>query len=104
MVVYVEESKDDEQPLTLDITSLDTYSLLALFANILSAQAWQHMGLRVKPGSDQIERDLERARTAIDCVAFLLNKLEAHVPESEGKRLNNLLTDLQINFVRITKD
>ncbi len=104
MVVEVEESKDDEQPLTLDITSLDTYSLLALFANILGAQAWQHMGLRVKPGTDQIERDMERARTAIDCAAFLLNKLEAHVPESEAKRLKNLLTDLQINFVRITKD
>ena len=77
---------------------------LALFANILCAQAWQHMGLRVKPGTDQIERDVERARTAIDCVAFLLNKLEAHVPESEAKRLKNLLTDLQINFVRIAKD
>lgn len=104
MVDEVEQSNDDEKPLTFDITSLDTYSLLALFVNILNAQAWQHMGLRVKPGTDQTERDLERARTAIDCIAFLINQLEAHVPESEGKHLKNLLADLQINFVRITKD
>jgi hypothetical protein len=68
-----------------------------------SPQAWQHMGLRVKPGADNVEQDLERARTAIDCIAFLVDKLKTHVQESEAKRLKNLLADLQINFVRISK-
>jgi hypothetical protein len=99
----VEHNKENEKPLAFDITSLDTYVLLALFVNILSSQAWEHMGLRVKPGTDKVERDLERAKTAIDCIAFLIDKLDDHIQGSEKKRLKNLLTDLQINFVRISK-
>lgn len=99
----MEPERDDDKPPTMDITSLDTYVLLTLFVNILTSQAWQHMGLRVKPGAENVEQDLERARTAIDCIAFLIDKLTAHVQESEAKRLKNLLADLQINFVRISK-
>ncbi len=95
--------EDHEPPPAMDITSLDTYVLLTLFINILASQAWQHMGLRVKPGADTVEQDLERARTAIDCIAFLVEKLGGHVQESEAKGLRTLLADLQINFVRIAK-
>ncbi len=99
----MDSSEDHEQPSAMDITSLDTYVLLTLFINILASQAWQHMGLRVKPGADTIEQDLERARTAIDCIAFLVEKLAGHLQESEAKGLRTLLADLQINFVRIAK-
>jgi hypothetical protein len=99
----MEPERDNDKTPTMDIMSLDTYVLLALFVNILSSQAWQHMGLRVKPGADTVEQDLERARTAIDCIAFLVDKLTGHIQESEAKRLKNLLADLQINFVRISK-
>jgi hypothetical protein len=67
-------SEERREPV-LDITALDTYALLSLFIGVLSAQAWQHMGLRVKPGTEKIEKDLERARVAIDCVVFLVEKL-----------------------------
>ena len=99
----MEPNRDEEKPQAMDITSLDTYVLLTLFVNILTTQAWQHMGLRVKPGEDNTKLDLELARTVIDCIAFLVDKLTAHVQESEVKRLKNLLADLQINFVRISK-
>jgi hypothetical protein len=88
----------------LDVTALDTYALLGLFIGILSAQAWQHMGLRVKPGTDKIEKDFERARVAIDCILFLVDKLEPHVPDAEKNRLRTLVTDLQMNFVRLLKE
>ena len=91
---------EKEKPSTLDITTLDTYVLLGLFINILSNQAWQHMGLRVKPGTDKVEIDFERARLAIDCIASLIEKLEPHIPDAEKNELRNLLADLQINFVR----
>jgi hypothetical protein len=99
----MEPPEDNETPPAMDVTSLDTYVLLALFINILASQAWQHMGLRVKPGADTVEQDLERARTAIDCIAFLVEKLAGHVQDSEAKGLRSLLADLQINFVRIAK-
>lgn len=95
------ETKESKK--LFDITSLDIYTLLVLFLNILSTQAWQHLGLRVKSGTNKIEKDLERAKTAIDCIAFLIKKLENHIPQNEIKQLKNVLTDLQINFVRITK-
>ncbi len=91
----------EEETTTPDITSLDTYVLLGLFINILSAQAWQHMGLRLKPGANSVEKDLKRASTAIDCIAFLINKLEPEIPENETRQLRNLLTDLQVNFVQV---
>ena len=95
------EDKEQEKNPPLDITSLDTYALLGLFINILSSQAWQHMGLRLKPGADKIEKDFKRASVAIDCIGFLVDKLEPEISESERKQLRNLLTDLQINFVQI---
>jgi hypothetical protein len=103
-VNLLEQEKSNEKPIAFDITSLDTYMLLTIFINILSLQAWQHMGLRVKSGTDKIERDLERAKIAIDCIAFLIDKLENHIQESEKISLRNFLTDLQINYARITKD
>jgi hypothetical protein len=95
------EEKEEEGNTGLDVTSLDTYALLGLFINILSAQAWQHMGLRLKPGTDKVVKDFKRASTAINCVAFLVNKLEPEIPENESRQLRNLLTDLQVNFVQL---
>ena len=87
-------------PPILDVTALDTYVLLGLFISILSNQAWQHMGLKVKPKTDKVEKDFEHARVAIDCIASLIEKLEPHIPDAEKNELRNLLADLQINFVR----
>jgi len=95
------EQEKEEKTTALDITSLDTYTLLELFINVLSTKAWQHMGLRVREGTDKIEKDFEQAKVAIDCIAFLINKLEPHMQDSEKGRLQNLLADLQINFVRL---
>ena len=95
----MEENKEK----VFDITSLDIYKLLGLFINILSSQAWQYMGLRIRSGSDKVEKDLERAKVAIDSIELLISKIEDHVKEEEKTHLKNLLTDLQINFVRIIK-
>jgi len=96
-------SGEEKEQSALDITALDTYALLSLFIGILSAQAWQHMGLRMKPGTDKVEKDFERARVAIDCVAFLVEKLEPRLPDAEKGKLRSLLADLQINFVRLAE-
>lgn len=95
------ENEKKEKPDVLDISSLDTYILVKLFINILSMQAWQHMGLRVKAGTDQIEKDFDRAQVAIDCIEFLIGKLENHIEENEKDKLRSLLRDLQMNFVRL---
>jgi len=86
----------------LDVVALDTYALLRLFVSLLSAQAWQHLGLRAKTGTDKTEKDLDRGRDAIDCIVFLVGKLEPHLTEGEKNEMRRLLADLQINFARLT--
>jgi hypothetical protein len=97
------ENNDAEKPV-FDITSLDIYVLLTFFLNILISQAWQHMGLRVKPGTDKVEKDLPRARLAIDCASFLITKLENQIQETDINHLKNVLADLQINYARVSSN
>lgn len=94
------DNKKKEKTLAFDIAALNTPVLISLFINILSAKAWQHMGLQVKPGTDKIEKDLELAKLAISSVEALIEKLEPQINEDEKKKLKALLTDLQINFAK----
>jgi hypothetical protein len=96
------ERESEEKVPILDLTSIDTYTLLELFIGILSAQAWQNMGLRVKPGTQEAVKDLEKARTAIDCVSFLIDKLEPQIAKEKSDKLRRMLTDLQVNFARLS--
>jgi len=89
-----------EKTQIFEITSDDTYDLLSFFASVLSTQAWQHMGLRVKPGTDKVEKDFERAKIAIDCTSLLIEKLEPHVEEKDRDALTSLLSDPQINYAK----
>jgi len=86
-----------------DVTSLDTYSLIGLFIGLLSSKAWETMGLRVKPGTDKIEKDFDQARIAIDTVGFLVQKLKSRIPEAERSRLESMVGDLKLNFVRASQ-
>ncbi len=95
-----EQTSEKEKVKALDISLLDTYTLLGLFINLLSVQAWRDMGLRVDPKSSEIKPDFERASIAIDCIKYLLDKLEPKLSQDERFRLKSLLTDLQVNYVQ----
>jgi hypothetical protein len=99
VVMNSDNNTSEKQKMGLiDISTLDLYHLLRFFITILSEKAWRYMGLRVDPVSGEIEKDLERAHAAIDCIIFLVNKLESHFTEEENTRLRSLITDLQINY------
>jgi hypothetical protein len=101
VVMNSDSDADEKQKLgVVDISTLDLYRLLQFFASILSEKAWRYMGLRVDPLSGEIEKDLERAHAAIDCIIFLVEKMESHLTVEESDRLRNLITDLQINYAR----
>jgi hypothetical protein len=100
------EGKDAEetrQPEMVDIASLDVYSLLGLFVGIVAEKAWQTLGLRTKPGTDKVETDFDQARVAIDTVGFFAEKLRLRMSEDEKRRLEGLVADLKLNYVRLTK-
>ena len=96
------ESSEEKKPQVFDIASLDTYDLLGLFISVLSAQAWQHLGLRVKPGTDKVQEDLERASTAIDCISFMVEKLKPRLTQEESNRLTSMTADLKMNFAGVS--
>jgi hypothetical protein len=92
--------KEEKAPEPLDVTSLDVYQLLELFIGILSEQTWQYIGLRVRSSSQKVEKDMPRAKVAIDCISYMIERLEPQTSDAEKNRLRALLADLQINFVR----
>jgi hypothetical protein len=92
--------KEDKAPEPLDVTSLDVYQLLGLFIGVLSEQAWQYIGRRVRPASQKVEKDMPRAKVAIDCISYMIERLEPQASDAENNKLRALLADLQINFVR----
>lgn len=98
-----EQTAEKEKVEAVDISMLDTYTLLSLFINLLSVQAWRDMGLRVDPKTSEIKTDFERASVAIDCIKYLLDKLEPKLSQDVQFRLKSLLTDLQLNFVQQTE-
>mgnify|MGYP001121919620 CR=1 FL=1 len=98
------DKEEEKKARILDATALDTYELIRLFVAILTAQAWQHLGLRVKTGTDRIEKDLERAKVAIDCITFLIGRLGPYATDQEKNEMRKGLADLQINFARLSTE
>ena len=95
-----EDEQGSGEPQPVDLTSFELEQLLGLFVGILSAKAWQYMGLRLAPGKEEAERDLVRASSAIDCVSFMVDRLAPTLPEGEAAGLRAMVADLQINYAK----
>jgi len=89
-----------EGPPEEPLPKADVYVLLQVSVMQFAALAWQKMGLRADPFTNQVEKDIEQARLAIDAVAALLDKLLPHLQGQQARDFQSLLTDLRLNFVR----
>ena len=89
----------EREPVGVDISALDTFTTLKLFLSILADQAWRKMGLIADPRTNKVEKDMNQAKTAINCFQFMLKELQPHLTDDEKSKLNNVLSDLQVNFV-----
>jgi hypothetical protein len=78
----------------------NVYATMEFMVSMLAEQAWMLMGLRLAPGQKEIVKDLTQAKTAIDTVVFLVDKLQPHIEEQDRITLRALISDLQLNFVR----
>jgi Domain of unknown function (DUF1844) len=79
------------------VTALD---VVAVCIGQLHEIAWAQMGLVPNPVSQTIQRDLTDARLAIDCVADLVRHLEKAGDPSLQRELQNMLSNLRLNFVQ----
>ncbi|MCP4582827.1 MAG: DUF1844 domain-containing protein [candidate division Zixibacteria bacterium] len=78
----------------------DTNSLL--FTQLVMsfhAAAWQQLGKVANPISGKIERNLELAKNSIDILGMLEEKTRGNINEDEEKSLQQILTQLRMNFV-----
>lgn len=92
-----EESGPEQEEL---IPEIDVYDTVRWFISMLTAQAWQHMGLVMNPRTKLVVKDLLQAKVAIDCVAALVQQLETKVDATEQRELRALLSNLRLNFVQ----
>lgn len=63
--------------------------------------AWENMGLVPGVRSKEIREDLAEARRAVDAVDFLARMLEGRLTGVQKRELDNIVSDLKINVVRI---
>ena len=86
----------------VDLLDLNIDSILSFFIGVLSTKALQYLGLPVNKGEES-EKDLEKARIAIDTTIILVEKLEPLSNEEEKKQLRLVISNLQFSFLRESK-
>ena len=95
-----EEEAQPEEPRQ----PVDAYVVVRFCIAQLAAVAWQKMGLQADPLTNQVHKDVEQARIAIDCATALAEKLMPHLQGQEAKDYQSLLTDLRLNFLNQSQE
>lgn len=89
----------EDTPKAVPLLALDSQALVAWFVEVLASRAWVDMGLLADPLTGQVSKKMSSARLAIDAFEGLAKVLKNARPE-EARRLEGILTDLRLNFVR----
>lgn len=83
---------------------LQIEQLLAIIVEQLASVAWQKLGLQPDIATGQIHKDLNQAKTAVDCVAQISEHLIPYLDENDQRQIQNLVRDLKINYVQKTAE
>ncbi|MGQ9525997.1 MAG: DUF1844 domain-containing protein [Armatimonadota bacterium] len=93
-------SEEERQRLLKDVLAPDLHVLIMGMVERLADQAWMHMGIVANPATGVVAKDMARAKLAIDCAQALVDRVLPHIPEGVRRELRNLISNLQLNFVR----
>lgn len=69
----------------------------------LGSSALLALGLEKNPQTGDVEKDLELARFNIDMLALLRDKTKGNLSNEEQTYLNEVVSDLQMKFVSVSK-
>jgi hypothetical protein len=94
-----EEIQEMMQTLPPELLAPDLPFLLANMAMTLEEQAWRHLGLVANPITRQVEKDMQKAKIAIDVVSFIVTQVAPLVSDNQRRDLQNKVSTLQMNFV-----
>ena len=87
-----EEKKDD-------LNGIESLRFLSL-VSMLVTSAYVCLGKLARPQDGKVERDLDEAQGLIDLLITLRNKTAGNLSQKEADYLKNVISDLQLNFVR----
>lgn len=85
--------------LSLAAVHMDVFAFAQSLLGVFDAYAWQAMGLIAHPITQETRRDLPAAQMAIDCVQFLISKIESRLSEPDRRELSRRLNDLRMNYL-----
>ncbi|MCD6217621.1 DUF1844 domain-containing protein [bacterium] len=77
----------------------DIKSNLAYFIQVLSSNTYIYLGMIPIPGTEEVLFDLDQAKQAIDLIEILVNHAKSMVPDEQKREFDNLLSQLQMNYV-----
>ncbi len=84
---------------------IDAYSIALSFTMMLGQKAWMYLGkIASNPETNEVKIDLPQAQFAIDCMAAVLEKLRGRAGEREINEIQNMITNLRLNYVSAVKD
>ena len=95
---------DPTMLLSMAAMQMETPVLATALLSIFDGHAWQAMGLIAHPLIGDMRTDLPAAQLAIDCVAFLLGKVEGCLSEAERREAQRRLSDLRMNYLARRRD
>jgi hypothetical protein len=90
---------NSNQATPVELLSLEMDQILEFFLSITSTKAALYLEVPMAEGLDA-GKDLEKARLAIDCTQFLVEKLQPYVTEEESNQLNFVVSNLQLAYVK----
>jgi hypothetical protein len=90
------EKEDIQQ---IELLDLEIEDLLNFIIGLTSTKAIQYLGVPIKQ-DQKPEKDLKRARVAIDTTNLLVRKLEPYIDENEKKQLKQMISNLQLSYVK----
>jgi len=87
------------------MAQIDAYSIALSFTMMLGQKAWMYLGkIASNPETNEVKIDLPQAQFAIDCMAAILEKLKGRAGEREINEIQNMITNLRLNYVSAVKD
>lgn len=94
-----EEQAEASHP-AMSLADLGVYDLLRFSLELFVHQAWIAMGVQKAPGAEDVHTELGQAKVAIETVRALAAQLEPDADAAEHREMQQIISNLQINFVQ----
>ena len=82
---------------------LEVLDRIAMCVDILIQASWIALGLVRDPVTGEMSQELEQAKVAIDCTAYLVSRIESQLDDETRREVKTRIQNLQLNFVEQSK-